>query len=339
MTWDPSLDRLQAVLANMYTRDADIRRVATSAGLDPVYIDFDGPSISVWHQVLAEAVRRNRVEALIAVAQQEYGDNTQLVAAADEVRAAAAKAGAGAPGVGGTGKAGTTGVRRLAGPAWLAVGAGVLVVAIAAVLLVRSPGAAPGLTAAPTTAAPALANETVPPTATLTPAPSATWTPAEPTPFPPVTFDIWRVLDQPEMLAPLEYDYQQGVFPTETISDVLRLKHYEWGRLSELPDEPFALRFTLALQNTTDAPITLDLTERFYTLVDAQGRTGELVHFCCATRGGLLAPGREREILLVFKGHDDWAGKGGVSEAFLEVRGLLPVLNAVWRAELPVAAA
>jgi hypothetical protein len=224
----------------------------------------------------------------------------------------------------------------------------VLVVAIVAVLALRSPAAGPGpaatLTPSVTTAVLALATETVSPTATVplptrAPAPSATWTPAKPTPLPAVTFVSEVVFDQPEDLAPIEYHPKAGILPSETITDFLRLTGIEWGTLIEPQDEAFALSFSLALKNTSDQPITLDLDQRFYRLVDAQGRTGELVYYCCATHGELLPPNHVREIQLIYRANSVWGGKhSGASEAMFEVRGLLPILSASWRVLLPVTA-
>jgi hypothetical protein len=296
------------------------------------------------HNVVAyAAARRDRLEALIAVAQREYGENAELIAAVDAVHARSPS--------GMRAATPAAGARRLPGPGvWAAIGAVVLVIAIVAVLVLRPPGGSPGptTTATPTVTAHVLAltTETAPPTATatlspptFTPAPSNTRTPARPTPFPTVTYLSGRVFDQPDQLVPMEYHHEAGILPSETITGFLRLKRYEWGGLVEPQGQPFALSFTFALNNTSSEPITLDLDERFYKLVDAQGRTADLVYYCCATRGEFLAPGREREIQLIYRANEAWGGKhSGASEAFLEVHGLLPILSASWRADLPVTA-
>ena len=51
-----------------------------------------------------------------------------------------------------------------------------------------------------------------------------------------------------------------------------------------------------------------------------------------------LEPDRVREIVLTYRSNAAWGGKGGASQALLEVHGLLPVLSATWRVPLAVTA-
>jgi hypothetical protein len=82
----------------------------------------------------------------------------------------------------------------------------------------------------------------------------------------------------------------------------------------------------------------LDLNERFFSMADNNGRSAELIYFCCASKGDVLPPGEERTIQLFFR-DQGWHGKGVSARAiFLRVRGLLPVVSASWKAPtLPTA--
>ncbi len=340
MSWDPALNDLQAVLADLYTREADARRVAAGAGLDAAFIDFDGPAIDVWHQVLNEALNRDRVAAVITVTQQDYGDNAELAAAVAAFHAGSTVA---APEL--VIAAQPQPWRMLTPRPRLAIAAGVLVLAVIGVLVLRPATAPPGPIAEASPSATARTEATASPTATLVPStatatiPPPTWTPARPTPFPAVAFVSNYVFVDPEYLTPTEYRYEPGILASETITDFLRLTRFEYGEIVATDGATPALSFTFAIRNTGNQPIALDLDQRFFQLVDTQGRAGDLVYFCCASRGELLAPDRVREIILIYRPYPGWFGKsGGASQARLEVRGLRPILGASWTIPLPVTA-
>lgn len=72
---------LREALASLYADEASARRVAGQAGLTLTRIAFGPSAVNSWHAVLTEAGRAGRMEALIAVAQGEYGRNAELQAA------------------------------------------------------------------------------------------------------------------------------------------------------------------------------------------------------------------------------------------------------------------
>jgi len=93
---------------------------------------------------------------------------------------------------------------------------------------------------------------------------------------------------------------------------------------------PNVFRFQLTLRNTTNSAIQLDLTSRFFTLRDNNGRSAELRYFCCPSRGDLLRAGEARQIILFFYSAE-WYGKGvGASTLILSVDGLLPLAHGEW---------
>lgn len=79
MSWHPTLSDLRTVLATLYPTIDDARRVVADAGLDPLTIAFDAKAITNWQHILEEALRANRVDALLDAAHQEYPDNAELI--------------------------------------------------------------------------------------------------------------------------------------------------------------------------------------------------------------------------------------------------------------------
>lgn len=78
MGWNPSLNELRDVLAGLFPDEEDARRIATSAGLEPQYIRFDDKPINVWHNILEEATRRDKLQALLDQARHAYPNNPAL---------------------------------------------------------------------------------------------------------------------------------------------------------------------------------------------------------------------------------------------------------------------
>jgi len=66
------------ILSSLYTDEADIRRVATTAELDIRYISFTGKSINTWHSVLEETAKQQKIGTLLDVALMDYYANPQL---------------------------------------------------------------------------------------------------------------------------------------------------------------------------------------------------------------------------------------------------------------------
>lgn len=86
MPWHASLDPIQTILADLYPTEDAARRVVDQAGLNAQQIDFDGPAINRWHNILLEAERQGSVHAILAVAQAEYPRNQALSQAAAAYR-------------------------------------------------------------------------------------------------------------------------------------------------------------------------------------------------------------------------------------------------------------
>lgn len=59
-------------LANLYSRDDDVRRVASDAGIPVSHLNLAGSPINDWHNVLQEATRRYRVTSIVNIASQQY---------------------------------------------------------------------------------------------------------------------------------------------------------------------------------------------------------------------------------------------------------------------------
>lgn len=173
------------------------------------------------------------------------------------------------------------------------------------------------------------------PTVTTSPSPTATPT-STPTPIPPFITDYVYEIDDPWGPALVELEVEPGILPSETITGFLRLSRLALGTF-ENDDAPM-YDVTFRIKNTSEQPMTLDLDARFFSAEDEQGRSADLVAFCCDAHGVLLTSGQEREVRLVFKLRPEWVGKGGSSVAFIRVRGFLPVTRASWEIPLPVTA-
>lgn len=73
---------LRAILAHLYTNEADARRVVADAGLAADRITFSGHATNTWHAILTEAEKSGQIDAVLAVALKEYGSNQTLQAVA-----------------------------------------------------------------------------------------------------------------------------------------------------------------------------------------------------------------------------------------------------------------
>jgi nucleoside phosphorylase len=74
----PNLTHLRRILADLYPRMIEQRRVAADAGLREGAIAFDPSADTSWFNILQYADKQGRVEALIALARTEYPNNEQL---------------------------------------------------------------------------------------------------------------------------------------------------------------------------------------------------------------------------------------------------------------------
>ncbi len=328
MPWNPSLNSLQIALAHLYPTDEDARRVADQAGLEPAHIDFSSPAIDVWHSILSEALRQERVDAVIAVAREEYPQSQDLAGAIAAYRPTALAVIQPEP------------IRVPTFRPALSITRLLPVAAIGVVAVLFWWFTRGGSSAGPPYVTPTAYGAGVA-TATHAPAPSPTPHPAaeKPTPFPTRVFVSKWIYDLPSWTEQVEYRYEPGILPTETITDFLRLSHVELGDLAEAGASPLAFNIRLTLKNIDSKPLVLDLDHRFFGIADAQGRAGDLVYFCCAASGEILSPGQEREIQLVFRSYPGWFSKfGGAGYVMLGVSGLRPLSRATWRIMLPVTA-
>ena len=91
MSWSPSLTTLRNRLAALFSTEADARRIVAEAQLNPAYIAFDSKAVNNWHNILSEADRHNKVEAIILAAIGQYGDDADLIAAYQSYAAATGK--------------------------------------------------------------------------------------------------------------------------------------------------------------------------------------------------------------------------------------------------------
>ncbi|MFZ4661563.1 MAG: effector-associated domain EAD1-containing protein [Caldilineaceae bacterium] len=69
---------LRTALASLYADETSIRRVVADAGLVSARIKFNAAVIDIWYFVLDEAAKGQQVEALLAIAERDYGDNVPL---------------------------------------------------------------------------------------------------------------------------------------------------------------------------------------------------------------------------------------------------------------------
>ncbi len=78
MPWDPSMTNLRNVLAGLFLTVPDSRRIVDVAGLPRDHIAFDAAAITYWHNILIEAMKRQKVSAIIEAALEEYPESEEL---------------------------------------------------------------------------------------------------------------------------------------------------------------------------------------------------------------------------------------------------------------------
>lgn len=79
---------LRAVLTKLFSNKSDAMRVAGDAGLNTALIDFSDSVLNVWENILTQAEKEGKVDALIAVAKNEYPQPGKLQQAAQHYNAA-----------------------------------------------------------------------------------------------------------------------------------------------------------------------------------------------------------------------------------------------------------
>ena len=226
---------------------------------------------------------------------------------------------------------------------------GVIVLGVVIVVLVRmlilaglpgvlssSPGPAATPVRVPTTAsAPAPpASPTAPLSATSTPAPTEAPTrtvAATPTEAPKPEFMVRLPLNFGE---PVGVQMEKNA-PYADMRDLLNLREVWLGQFQS--DGPTGFQITMGVSNPTSDTIRLALEPGFFSMEDKLGRTVAPIYFCCAKSLDLLAPGQEREVLLLFPDPNHWAtpSKGSSIGVSVVVRGLLPVIHAAWPLYMP----
>ena len=72
LQWNNNLTNLRDVLAALYLTVQESRAVVEAAGINPIFVEFDTRAITNWHNILREANNRNKVQAIIEVAQKQY---------------------------------------------------------------------------------------------------------------------------------------------------------------------------------------------------------------------------------------------------------------------------
>lgn len=81
MPWNTNLINLRDLLADLYWDKTDARRIAQQAGLKVALIAFTDRPVNTWHNILNDALLRDKVQAVIDVARSEYPENKLLALA------------------------------------------------------------------------------------------------------------------------------------------------------------------------------------------------------------------------------------------------------------------
>jgi V8-like Glu-specific endopeptidase len=76
--WTNFHTELQGLLSSLYPNTSEAVRIARESGLPIQYINTDGKPITIWHNILVEALRRDAVEKIILIVAQEYPNNPIL---------------------------------------------------------------------------------------------------------------------------------------------------------------------------------------------------------------------------------------------------------------------
>jgi hypothetical protein len=86
MSWDARrLTNLRKILAAIYPREADQRRLVRDAGLDESLIAFDRSAANSWSEILTDAShRRGKVDTLLRLTRDEHPENDLLARAEEE---------------------------------------------------------------------------------------------------------------------------------------------------------------------------------------------------------------------------------------------------------------
>jgi hypothetical protein len=75
--WDDRMSRLNDLMAELYPDQDAARQVVRRANLPPDRIRFNPAAGTNWFNILEEAQRRGRVEAIVAIARREFPDRPE----------------------------------------------------------------------------------------------------------------------------------------------------------------------------------------------------------------------------------------------------------------------
>ena len=78
MSTPAMLRQLCALFAELYPDKASAVRVAEDAGIPIGMVALSDVALDNWHEILKEAQKRDRLAALLAVVEEEYGENQKL---------------------------------------------------------------------------------------------------------------------------------------------------------------------------------------------------------------------------------------------------------------------
>lgn len=72
---DELIPSIRRVLVDLYSELSSAKRIADDAGVKLSNVDLHGSMMDVWHSILQEASKVNRIDELMAVVQNEYAGN------------------------------------------------------------------------------------------------------------------------------------------------------------------------------------------------------------------------------------------------------------------------
>lgn len=72
------LNDLRNELSRLYADTDSARRIVSDANIPGIFVDFDGPVIDVWHQVIQQARIRQKLPALVQAAMRDYPQSAIL---------------------------------------------------------------------------------------------------------------------------------------------------------------------------------------------------------------------------------------------------------------------
>lgn len=86
MSTSAALRELCDVLAYLYPEKTSASRVAEDAGLSMALVALNDRAIDNWHTIVQEAKKQDRLAQLLAVVDEDYGNNPQLRAVSQRLR-------------------------------------------------------------------------------------------------------------------------------------------------------------------------------------------------------------------------------------------------------------